>query len=381
MNRIILALDTTNLDEAIGITKKIKDKIFTIKLGLEFFNAHGKEGVKKFNKMGITNLMLDLKLKDIPETVYKAIKALDNIEFGFLTIHGQGGKKLIENAKKAASEIKSKPKVMMVTILTSLSDNDLKDMGNNSTVNEQVDKLAKLAKKVGVEKFVFSSSCSSYGVNDKIVNEESELLPVTAYAKSKVNAEREISNLSDNNFCVTNLRSATAYGLSDSIRLDLVVNNLTCSAFTTNQVKLLSDGTSWRPLVHVDDMSNAFISILKAKNSEVNAQAFNVGSNDDNYTARDIAQIVEKIIPDSKITYAINASKDARSYRVDFTKINQHLGYKTKWNLENGIEDIHKVLKSKNFREEDFKNKKYYRVTYMKDLIDQKKIDQNLFFK
>ena len=150
MNRIILALDTTNLDEAIDITKKIRNKIFTIKIGLEFFNAHGKEGVKKFNEIGITNLMLDLKLKDIPETVYKAIKALDNIEFGFLTIHGQGGKKLIENAKKATDEIKSKPKVMMVTILTSLSDNDLKDMGNNSTVNEQVDKLAKLAKETGV---------------------------------------------------------------------------------------------------------------------------------------------------------------------------------------------------------------------------------------
>ena len=150
MNRIILALDTTNLNEAIDITKKIKNKIFTVKIGLEFFNAHGKEGVKKFNEMGITNLMLDLKLKDIPETIYKAIKALDNIEFGFLTIHGQGGKKLIEYAKKAASEIKSKPKVMMVTILTSLSDNDLKDMGNNSTVNEQVDRLAKLAKETGV---------------------------------------------------------------------------------------------------------------------------------------------------------------------------------------------------------------------------------------
>ena len=152
MKRIILALDTTNLDEAINIAKIVKDKIFTIKLGLEFFNAHGKMGVKKFNEIGITNLMLDLKLKDIPETVYKAIKALDDIEFGFLTIHGQGGKKLIESAKKAASEIKSKPKVMMVTILTSLNDNDLKDMGNDNTVVEQVEKLAKVARemKVGI---------------------------------------------------------------------------------------------------------------------------------------------------------------------------------------------------------------------------------------
>jgi len=150
VNRIILALDTTNLNEAINITKKIKNKIFTIKLGLEFFNAHGKEGIKKFNEIGITNLMLDLKLKDIPETTYKAIKALDDIKFGFLTIHGQGGKSMIDKAKKAALEIKTKPKIMMVTILTALSDSDLKDIGNNSTVIQQVEKLAKVAKEMEV---------------------------------------------------------------------------------------------------------------------------------------------------------------------------------------------------------------------------------------
>ena len=150
MNKIILALDTTNLEEAIDITKKIKDKIFTVKLGLQFFNAHGKNGVKEFNKIGIDNLMLDLKLKDIPETVYRAIKALDNIQFGYLTIHGQGGKKLIASAKKAADEIKSKPKIMMVTVLTSLNDNDLKDIGNQNTVAEQVKKLAMIAKEMDV---------------------------------------------------------------------------------------------------------------------------------------------------------------------------------------------------------------------------------------
>ncbi len=149
-NKIILALDTSRLDEAINITNQIKDKIFTIKLGLEFFNAHGKEGIKKFNEIGITNLMLDLKLKDIPETVYKAIKALNDIEFGFLTIHGQGGKAMIDKAKLAADEIKSKPKIMMVTILTALSDVDLKDMGSNSTVKQQVKNLAKLAKEKNV---------------------------------------------------------------------------------------------------------------------------------------------------------------------------------------------------------------------------------------
>ena len=152
MKKIILALDTTDLDKAISITKKIKDKIFTVKLGLEFFNAHGKMGIKKFNEIGINNIMLDLKLKDIPKTIYKAIKALDDIKFSFLTIHGQGGKPMIEQAKKAASEINSKPSILMVTILTALSDNDLKDIGNDNTVVDQVKKLAKVAQemKIGV---------------------------------------------------------------------------------------------------------------------------------------------------------------------------------------------------------------------------------------
>ena len=152
MNRIILALDTTDLEKSINTTKKIKDKIFTVKLGLEFFNAHGKEGVKKFNEIGLTNLMLDLKLKDIPQTVHRSILALSDINFGYLTIHGQGGKKMIEQAKKAANEIKSKPKILIVTILTALNDEDLEAMGNNASVIEQVEKLAKVAKdmKVGV---------------------------------------------------------------------------------------------------------------------------------------------------------------------------------------------------------------------------------------
>ena len=150
MNRIILALDTTNLEEAINITKKIKDKIFTIKLGLEFFNAHGKEGIKKFNEIGITNLMLDLKLKDIPRTVYKAIKALNDVKFSFLTIHGTGGKAMIEKAKQAASEIESQPKILMVTILTALGDDDLKNMGNESSITKQIEHLVKMAKDAGV---------------------------------------------------------------------------------------------------------------------------------------------------------------------------------------------------------------------------------------
>ena len=150
MNKIILALDTTDVHQALETTKKIVDKIFTVKLGLEFFNANGKSGIQKFNNIGVNNLMLDLKLKDIPQTVYKAIKALDDIKFGFLTIHAQGGKAMIEKAKEAASEIKSQPKILMVTILTSLNDNDLKIMGNDSGVMQQVERFAKIAKEMGV---------------------------------------------------------------------------------------------------------------------------------------------------------------------------------------------------------------------------------------
>jgi orotidine-5'-phosphate decarboxylase len=145
-NKIILALDTNNLDEAINITKKIKNKVFTVKIGLEFFNSFGKEGIKQINEAGITNLLLDLKLKDIPETVYKAIKALNDIKFGFITIHGQGGKKMLHKAVEACNEIQSKPKIMMVTILTALNDNDLKIMGNSSGVLQQVKSLSKMAK-------------------------------------------------------------------------------------------------------------------------------------------------------------------------------------------------------------------------------------------
>ena len=150
MNKIILALDTTDVHQALETTKKIIYKIFTVKLGLEFFNANGKSGIQKFNNIGVNNLMLDLKLKDIPQTVYKAIKALDDIKFGFLTIHAQGGKAMIEKAKEAASEIKSQPKILMVTILTSLNDNDLKIMGNDSSVVQQVEHFAKIAKEMGV---------------------------------------------------------------------------------------------------------------------------------------------------------------------------------------------------------------------------------------
>ena len=175
-----------------------------------------------------------------------------------------------------------------------------------------------LAKKAGVERFIYSSSCSTYGVNDDIVDENSELSPITAYAKSKVDSEMELLKMKDENFHPVILRNATAYGYSPSLRLDIVVNNLTASAYSTGSVKLLSDGTSWRPLIHVEDMSKAFMMCLDAEISKISGEVFNVGSNSENYTVKQIAKTVNDIIPNSKIEFAEDASKDAHSYKVNF---------------------------------------------------------------
>jgi len=239
-------------------------------------------------------------------------------------------------------------------------------------------RLANLAKKAGVKKFVFSSSCSIYGMSSRIVNEDSSLDPLTYYAKSKVYSESEILKLKNKSFFPVVLRNATAYGLSSSLRLDLVVNNLTASAFTTGNVKLLSDGTAWRPLVHVEDLADAFMTVLDVTDNKVSGEIFNVGSNDDNYTVKQIAEKVEEIVPDSKIEYGKNVTKDARSYKVDFSKIQTQLGYKTKWKLIDGIKELYNLFKQKRFTKSEFEDKKFHRLDYLKWLIEEGYVDQNL---
>jgi len=229
-------------------------------------------------------------------------------------------------------------------------------------------KLAKLAKEAKVERFVFSSSCSTYGVNEEAVDENSPLDPLTTYAKSKVNSERELRKLGDENFCPVIMRSATAYGISPNFRFDLVVNNLTGAAFTTGSVKL--------PLIHVEDMSNAFVQVLRAETEKVNGQIFNVGTNDDNYKVKEIAQLVEEIVPNSKIEYATNADKDSRSYKVNFDKIREQIGYKTKWKLKDGIRNIYEELKKRGLEEKDFNDEKFYRVKYLKSLMAKGLLDE-----
>ncbi len=241
-------------------------------------------------------------------------------------------------------------------------------------------RLAKLSKEAGVERFLFSSSCSTYGKNSALVNEESNLEPLTEYAKSKVSSETEILSMADEKFCPTILRNATVFGYSPGLRLDLVVNNLTASAFVTGKVKLLSDGTAWRPLLHVEDMSRAFLSIIESQVDSVKGEIFNVGNNDDNYTVRQIAEKVQNVVPNSEIEFSDNSNKDSRSYKVDFGKIKNNLGYKTIWSLEKGIKQLYDCFEKEKFTKEDFNDKKFYRLKQLSWLLENNKLNKELFF-
>ncbi|MGL5793509.1 MAG: NAD-dependent epimerase/dehydratase family protein, partial [Waterburya sp.] len=183
-------------------------------------------------------------------------------------------------------------------------------------------KLAKLAKQAGVNRFIFSSSCSNYGAGgEDWLTEESSFNPVTPYGVSKVKSEQEISQLADDNFSPTFLRNATAYGVSPRLRFDLVLNNLVAWAFTKGLVYIKSDGTPWRPIVHIEDISRAFIAVLEAPRELIHNEAFNVGRNEDNYRIRELADIVKETVPNCKIEYAADAGPDKRCYRVDCSKI------------------------------------------------------------
>ena len=253
---------------------------------------------------------------------------------------------------------------------------------NQSLTNEinflETIRLAKLAKQVGIQRFIFSSSCSAYGLNQDLVNEKSKLSPQTAYAKSKVNSEIELMKLQEPTFSPIILRNATVYGISPNLRLDLVVNNLVGSAMSSGKIKLLSDGTAWRPLLHVEDMADAFIQCVDAPLDQVAGNFFNVGSNEDNVTVLEIAEKILKIIPNSKIEIAESSNKDNRSYRVNFDKINTELGFKTKWNLDDGIKHIYEEMKKRNFSKDDFQDKKFFRLKYLTWSIEQEKINDQL---
>jgi len=267
--------------------------------------------------------------------------------------------------------------------LAGLSNDPLGDYNPNLTddINFQAStRLAQLAKQAGVQRFLFASSCSNYGASgDQFLTEEAAFNPVTPYGVSKVRVEQELQNLADESFSPVFLRASTAYGLSPRIRFDLVVNNLTAWAFTTGRVYLKSDGTPWRPIVHVEDICRAYIAALQAPREAVHNQAFNVGTTTENYQIRELAQMVQEIVPGSQVDFATDAGPDKRCYRVDCNKIARVLhGFKPQWTARRGVEQLYQAYKSIGLKLEDFEGPKFMRIAHIKKLIGEGLLDENL---
>ena len=251
------------------------------------------------------------------------------------------------------------------------------DINYTSTV-----KLAKKAKKQGVKRFLFSSSCSIYGIaKTGGVDETSEVNPLTAYAKSKINSERELKKLASKTFCVGILRNSTVYGYSPRFRDDLVVNNLTASALSTNTIRIMSDGTPWRPLIDVRDLSDIFIEFLKMDSKKISGDIFNIGFNKNNFQVKDIVDLIKKELPQCDIIYTGEHGKDSRSYKVNFNKFRSTFPHTLqKWPMKKSIKDLIKKLKQIKYNKAHFENKTYTRLAGLNKIILQNKINNSLFW-
>ena len=238
--------------------------------------------------------------------------------------------------------------------------------------------LARAAREAGVSRYVFSSSCSMYGAAspEDVLDESANFNPVTAYAESKVFSERDISELATDDFHPTFLRNATAYGVSPQLRADLVVNNLVGWAFTTGEVMIKSDGTPWRPLVHVEDICRAFAAVLEAPIERIHNEAFNVGRNGENYQIRTIADFVRETVKGSKIQFAEGAGPDTRCYRVDFSKIERQLPeFKPQWTVPLGVTQLYEAYQRHGLTMEQLEGHRFMRINHLRDHLDAGRLD------
>ena len=241
-------------------------------------------------------------------------------------------------------------------------------------------RLAKMAKEAGVARFLFASSCSNYGASgDEFLTEAASFNPVTPYGVSKVRVEAALHELADETFSPTSLRASTAYGFSPRIRFDLVTNNLTAWAFTTGRVYLKSDGTPWRPIVHVEDIALSYVAALHAPRHLVHDAAFNVGLTTENYQMREIAEIVREVVPGCEIAYAPDAGPDKRCYRVDCNHIARTLHeFKPQWTARRGVEELYQAYKKVGLQLEEFEGERFMRIAHIKQLVTQGSLDQDL---
>ncbi len=251
------------------------------------------------------------------------------------------------------------------------------DINYHASVN-----LAKLAKEAGVSRYLYSSSCSNYGASgDDWLTESSEFNPVTPYGESKVLSEKDIALLADDNFHPVFLRNATAYGVSPRLRFDLVLNNLVAWAYTTGKVLLKSDGTSWRPIVHIEDISRAFTALLTAPVELIHNEAFNIGRNEDNYQVKDIANIVAEVVPNSHVELSEDHFPDARNYKVDASKIKNNIpDFEPVWDARKGAEEALEAYKKLGLTLEEFEGIKFQRIAHIKHLLETKMINNDLYW-